>query len=227
VAILIGFLAGALIGLIHGLIVTLTQIPSLIVTLASLMVWRSVVLIMTKGFPVSVDQSEPVFKAFSSTFHQLQVSVFWFVGLTLILEFVLVRAAVGNWIFATGGSVAAAQKTGIPTRRVKIALFMLTSVLASLSGMIQMTRFASVDPLVGQGTELTVIAAAVIGGTSLRGGFGSVVGAAFGVITFGMIQVGLQLASVPGYYFQGAVGLILLAAMIIQIYTSKVFRAQR
>jgi ribose/xylose/arabinose/galactoside ABC-type transport system permease subunit len=110
---------------------------------------------------------------------------------------------------------------------VKLSLFIATSLCAGLAGMLEMSNFGSVDPLAGNNYELTVIAAVVIGGTSLRGGTGSVVGAAFGVITFGIIQVGLQLASVPVYYFQALVGLVLLAAMILQLYTSRVAVALR
>jgi len=227
VAILVGFVAAGAIGATHGIIVTTTEIPSLIVTLASLMVLRGVVLMMTGGFPVPVDQSEPIFKVFASQWHEIPVSVLWFGALTVILSFVLLRTPLGSWIFATGGGLLAARKSGIPTTWVKIGLFMLTSLLAATAGMIQMTRFASVDPLLGQGIELTVIAAAVIGGCSLKGGHGSVVGAAFGVITFGMIQVGLQLASVPGYFFQASVGFILLAAMTIQIYSGRISQLRR
>jgi simple sugar transport system permease protein len=110
---------------------------------------------------------------------------------------------------------------GVPTRWVKVVLFSLTSVLAALTGIIQMTRFASVDALRGQGVELVAIAAVVVGGTRLTGGRGSVAGTAFGVITFGLLQVGLQLAQVPSYFYEAFVGLLLIVATVINLYSDR------
>ena len=147
------------------------------------------------------------------------------IGVLVILSFVLHRTQFGNWIFATGGNQTAARQTGVRTRSVKVRLFMLTACLAALAGMIQMTRFGSVDALRGQGIELTVIAATVIGGTRLQGGGGSVWGTAFGVITLAMIELGLLLAGIPGYFYQATVGLLLVLAVLINLYTAD--RVQR
>lgn len=221
-AVVLGFVAAGLVGTINGFIVTRTEIPSFIVTLAALNICRGIVLIITQGFPLEIDQNRWVYRFLNLQWHGMNVAVAWFAGLVLVGSFVLLRTRYGQWIFATGGNVIAARKSGIPASRVKMSLFIVTSLCAGLAGMLEMANFGSVDPLAGQNSELTVIAAVVIGGTSLRGGTGSVIGAGFGVITFGMIQVGLQLASVSVYYFQALVGVVLLAAMILQLYTSKV-----
>jgi simple sugar transport system permease protein len=128
------------------------------------------------------------------------------------------RTSLGNHIFATGGNLSAARSLGVPVRRIKVGLFVLTALAAALVGVIQLVRFSSADPTLGQNVELTAIAAAVIGGTRLQGGSGTVLGTAFGCLTLGFIEVGLQLASVPTYFFQGLVGLILLAAVLVNLY---------
>ena len=224
VAVVVGLLVAGLVGFINGLIVTRTQLSSFIVTLASLNICRGIVLIITKGFaetltPNATDSDS--FRFLNLAWNSMNITVAWFAGLVAIGAFVLLRTEFGQWVYATGGNAIAARKSGIPTSTVKMRLFVLTSLCAGLAGILELANFNSVDPLSGQGYELTVIAAVVIGGTSLRGGVGSVVGAGFGVITFGMIQVGLQLANVSVYYFQALVGVVLLAAMILQLYTSK------
>jgi simple sugar transport system permease protein len=224
-AILIGLGVGAVIGSIHGALVTVTHAPSLIVTLGGLMFWRGAVFALTGGFLVPVDTQAPVFRIFSASWEGFQVSLLWLAALVLLLSVTLARTRFGNWVFATGGNSATAVQSGIPVKRVKIILFMLTAMLAALAGMIQMTRFASVEPLRGQGAELRAITAAVIGGTRLEGGRGTVLGTAFGVLTIAMIKVGLQLARVPGYFLDAAVGAVLVLAVLVNVYTGRAVRA--
>ncbi|HEU4782454.1 MAG TPA: ABC transporter permease [Ktedonobacterales bacterium] len=223
-AILIGLAVAAVIGIINGLLVTYTMAPSLIVTLGGLMFYRGIVFALTGGFPVEVDTKTSAFLFFSADWNGWNASIAWLFGLAAILSFVLLRTPFGNWIFAVGGAPEAARKTGIPARRVTIMLFVLTALLAALAGMIEMTRFASVDALRGQGIELSAIAAVVVGGTSLRGGSGSILGTVFGVLTFSMIQVGLQLALVPGYFYNALVGLVLIVAVLLNHYTGRALR---
>ena len=220
-AIALGFVIAAVIGATNGYIVTRTRAPSFIVTLGALFFWRGVVLMLTGGFPVRVDRAEPVFQMFSARIGGFNVSVIWMIATVLVLSFVLYRTRFGNWIFATGGNARAARETGVNVRAVKVRLFVLTACLAALAGMIQMTRFGSVDALRGQGVELTVIAATVIGGTRLQGGAGSVWGTAFGVTTLAMIEFGLLLAGIPGYFYQATVGLLLVLAVMVNLYTSR------
>ena len=220
-AVLTGFAIAATIGAINGVIVARTLAPSLIVTLGALFFWRGVVLMTTGGFPVAVQRDDPLFVLFSSEIYGVNVSVIWLVAVVLLGSFLLYRTRLGNWIFATGGNPTAARQMGVPTTRVKVTLFMIASVLAALAGMIQMTRFGSVDALRGQGVELTAIAATVIGGTRLQGGAGSVWGTAFGVLTLAMIQLGLLLAGIPGYFYQATVGLLLIVAVLINLYIGR------
>jgi simple sugar transport system permease protein len=217
-ALLAAFAAAAVIGLLNGVLVAFTRAPSLIVTLAAMFVWQGVVYIATQGFSISVTVSGVSHALFAGTMGGFAVSTIWWVTLTLVLAVVLLRTRLGNHIFATGGNLTAARSLGVPVRSIKVGLFVLTALSAALVGVIQLVRFGSADPTLGQNVELTAIAAAVIGGTRLQGGSGTVLGTAFGCLTLGFIEVGLQLASVPTYFFQGLVGLILLAAVLVNLY---------
>lgn len=220
-ALLIVLAMGIAVGLINGVFVTFARAPSLIVTLGGMFFWQSVVLAATQGYSKPLVGYRLVRTLFASTWHEFSVAILWWLGIVVVLGAVLRRTRLGNHIFATGGDSVAARSLGVATRRVKISMFVVTAVLASLMGLLEVARYSSADPTIGQNTELTAIAAVVIGGTQLSGGSGSIVGATFGVLTLGMIQVGLQLAAVPPYFFEGIVGLILLAAVLVNLYTGK------
>ena len=206
------------IGLLQGLIVIKMGIPSFIVTLAGLMFWRTVILVSVEGFTRQIvhPKDDAFFKIFSYRFESgVNISIVWFLGLVVILTLILQRTRFGNWIFATGGNKLAARQSGVPVNRVKLLLFGLSSGLAGLGGIVQMTRLGGLDALRGLQVEFQVIAAAVIGGTLLFGGYGSVVGTLLGVAMLAMIKSGLFLAQVPGYWFQAIVGGIILIAVIV------------
>jgi simple sugar transport system permease protein len=207
------------IGLINGMLVVGTRIPSFIVTLGTLLIWRSVLLRVTEGFPVAVDKDTFVFKLFSyriedGFFRGYQVSVLWFLGVVVILSFLLLRTRFGNWIFASGGNERSARSMGVPVDRVWIILFVVTALCACLMGLIQVGRFNTVEATRGTGLELQAIAAAVVGGARLNGGYGSVLGAALGAAMIAMIQQGLVLSGIANYWLNFAVGLLIIIAVI-------------
>jgi simple sugar transport system permease protein len=219
-AVLVSIGAAVSIGLINGLLVVGTRIPSFIVTLGTLLIWRSVLLRITQGFPVEVDKDEWIFKLFSyrieeGFFRGYQVSVLWFVGVVMLLSFVLLRTRFGNWTFAAGGNERAARSMGVPVDRVWIVLFVVTALCACLMGLIQVGRFNTVEATRGQLLELQAIAAAVIGGARLNGGYGSVLGAALGAAMIAMIQQGLVLSGIASYWLQFAVGSLIIGAVIV------------
>jgi simple sugar transport system permease protein len=208
------------IGLINGFLVVGTRIPSFIVTLGTLLIWRSVLLRVTEGFPVAVPQDETIFKIFSyriedGFFRGYQVSILWFLGVLVVLSFVLLRTRFGNWTFASGGNERSARSMGVPVDRVWIILFVVTALCACLTGLIQVGRFNTVEATRGQLLELQAIAAAVIGGARLNGGYGSVLGAALGAAMIAMIQQGLVLSGIASYWLNFAVGLLIIAAVIV------------
>jgi simple sugar transport system permease protein len=216
----IGILVAMSIGLLNGVLVVATRIPSFIVTLGTLLIWRSVLLRVTQGFPIRVPQEDFVFKLFSYRFQSgllkgYPVSMFWFLGVLVVLSFVLLRTRFGNWIFASGGNERAARSMGVPVDRVWLVLFVVTATAACLTGLIQAGRFNTVEATRGQLYELQAIAAAVIGGARLNGGYGSVLGAALGAAMIAMIQTGLVLSGVANYWLQFAIGSLIIGAVIV------------
>lgn len=219
VAVLIAVGAAISIGLVNGFLVVGTRIPSFIVTLGTLLIWRSVLLRVTEGFPVAVDKDTFVFKLFSyrieeGFFRGYQVSALWFLGVLVLLSFLLLRTRFGNWIFAAGGNERSARSMGVPVDRVWIILFVVAALCACLMGLIQVGRFNTVEATRGAGLELQVIAAAVVGGARLNGGYGSVLGAGLGAAMIAMIQQGLVLSGIANYWLQFAVGTLIIGAVI-------------
>jgi simple sugar transport system permease protein len=207
-------------------VVVATKLPSFIVTLGTLFIFRGLTIAITRlrtnrtqlGGLETVPGYELAHKIFGSNVTlfgtQFSVAIFWWIGLTLIGTWILLRTRAGNWIFGTGGAVDAARNVGVPTRRVKIALFMTTAFAAWLVAVIQVVQFTGADTLRGTGQEFQAIIAAVVGGCLLTGGYGSVVGAALGALIFAMVQQGIIITGVDGDWFQVFVGAILLGAVI-------------
>ncbi len=209
----------ALIGLLNGIITLATGMPSFITTLATMMFWRGTLLAITEGSPPSIPESlveiQPFFVGWMG---YVRASVIHLVVIVLVLWFVLERTRFGNWIFAVGGKPEAARARGIDPGRVKLILFSVVSFLAGLAGLIQALRIKAALPSAGEGWALDAIAAAVIGGCSLFGGIGSVIGAEMGAFLIRIIDNGLVLAGAPGYYFRMFIGLVILVAVTINIY---------
>jgi ribose/xylose/arabinose/galactoside ABC-type transport system permease subunit len=128
--------------------------------------------------------------------------------------------AVGNWIFASGGDGRAARAMGVPVGRVKVACFVLSSLLAAVTGIIQFGSFGSATPTQGSDLALTAIVVAVVGGASLLGGRGSIIGALLAAIVLGMSYTGLVLSGVSTTWFQSFVGFLLLFAVIVNLRTA-------
>lgn len=150
-----------------------------------------------------------------------RMSILWWLLLTGLFGVLLTNTRYGNAVFATGGNANAARAQGIDIDRVRVTNFTLSGTLAAVAGIIQAARLKSVDPLRGEGMELEVIAAVVIGGTLLKGGYGSVVGSAIGATLTGMLRTGLVLVGIPSNAFHGAMGAIMIAAVIINSVVSR------
>jgi simple sugar transport system permease protein len=144
----------------------------------------------------------------------LPVVVLWWFGVAILASWVLLRTRFGNWIFATGGAPEAARNVGVPTGKVKIVLFMSTALSAAILAIIQVLEVGSADTLRGLQKEFEAIIAVVVGGTLLSGGYGSVVGAMFGALIFGTVQIGLFYTGIDTDWFKAFVGIILLGAVI-------------
>jgi simple sugar transport system permease protein len=144
--------------------------------------------------------------------------ILWWLALAAIGAFVLAKTRFGNWIFAAGGDAVAAKNVGVPVRRVKISLFVLTAFCACLFAVLQVCDVGSAAADRGLEKEFEAIIAAVIGGTLLTGGYGSVVGACFGALIFGVVQIGIGYTSVPSDWFRVFLGVMLLIAVLFNHY---------
>jgi simple sugar transport system permease protein len=151
---------------------------------------------------------------FAGSIGDFSVSIIWWLLLAVVATYVLQRTVFGNWIFGAGGDPNAARNVGVPVSRVKIILFMCTAASAALLATIQVLDAGSADVLRGTLLELQAIAASVIGGVLLTGGYGSVVGAVFGALIFGMVQQGIFFTGVSTDWFQVFVGVMLLIAVV-------------
>jgi simple sugar transport system permease protein len=143
-----------------------------------------------------------------------RVTIIWWIGLTVVASYVLLRTRFGNWVFAVGGDAAAARNVGVPSARTKIALFMTTATAAWLVGTMNVVRLTSIQANTGRGDELIFIVAAVIGGCLLTGGFGSAVGASLGALIFGMTELGIVYVGWDADWFQFFLGAMLLLAVL-------------
>jgi ribose/xylose/arabinose/galactoside ABC-type transport system permease subunit len=150
-----------------------------------------------------------------------RAGILWWFFLTALFTILLTRTRFGNAIFATGGHAQAARLQGINIDRVRVTNFVISGGLAAVAGIIQTARLKSVDPLRGTGMELEVIASVVIGGTLLSGGFGGLIGSAIGTVLTGMLGTGLVLIQVPSNAFRGAIGAIMIIAVIINNFVRR------
>jgi simple sugar transport system permease protein len=226
-AILAALVAAIVIGLVNGIVVEKTGLPSFIVTLATLFMIRGATIGITReltgrtqvGGLKEVSGYESAHRIFSSDVHlfgtNFAISIVWWLVLTVIATWVLLRTRFGNWIPGVGGNLQASRNLGVPTARVRITLFVCTALAAWLVAMIQMTNLGSADVLRGQAREFHAIVAVVIGGTLLTGGYGSAIGAALGALIFGMVQIGILYAGIEADWFQFVLGGMLLAAVLI------------
>jgi len=149
------------------------------------------------------------------TKYNFRSAIVWWFLTAAIFTVVLNHTRYGNAVFATGGNPEAARAQGINVRRVKVTGFVLSGTLAAVAGIMEASRFKVVEPLRGQGYELDVIAATVIGGTLLTGGYGSIIGSVLGILIAGMLKTGLVLIGVQADWFRGVLGIIMIAAVII------------
>jgi len=136
---------------------------------------------------------------------------------TVAFWFLLGKTRYGNWVFATGGKREAARALGVPVRRVKLINFTLAGVLAGAAGFLQFGRMRSMSPVWGDALALEAIAAAVIGGTSLMGGSGTILGTVLGAVTMAAIRVGLVMVGAPSYWYTAFLGVVVVLAVILNV----------
>lgn len=212
-AVLGGLAVGTLCGLVNGLLVTVLRLSDFIVTLATMGVAAGLLQIMAYYRPLRGGDTEAFIWLANGTVFGIQFPIVLAIVLVIVVSFILQRTGFGRQIRATGMSPAAATFAGVDVDRIKLAVFAISGLLASVAGILLASRLASVQPALGRGYELQAIAAAVLGGTSLAGGRGSVVGAAVAALLLATINAGLQFIGVDPTWFQVVVGISILLAV--------------
>lgn len=219
-AIVAGLLVGAAAGWFNGLAITRFRLPPFVATLGMFSIARGLTMLWTGGFPIT---------GLGSEFGYIGTGVFlgipmpvWISG-TLVVVFLVVtrRTRFGRYLYAVGGNERAALLTGLPVARIKLGVYTLGGLLSGAAGLIVTARLDSAQPNAGLGYELDSIAAVVIGGTSLSGGRGSVLGTVLGCLIIGVLNNGLFLLDVSPFWQQVVKGLVILAAVAIDRMNSR------
>jgi simple sugar transport system permease protein len=218
IAATLGF--GVLVGLINGLMVVRTAVPSLIVTLGSLFAVQGMVLglsvFITKSTSVALTTEGLAKMLFGDfVFGQLQVMVIWWLLATAAYVYFIHFSKYGNWVFAMGGDKVSARNAGIPTERLTITLFVLSSTSAAFVGMCQAILYNSAQVAGGQSFIFNSIISVVVGGVLLTGGFGSVIGIFFGTITFAIVTQGIYYTDFDRNWSSLIIGVLLLLAVLM------------
>jgi len=220
ISVLLGVLAGALVGLFNGFVIAVFKIPSLIVTLGMMYFARGVVQVLTRGNPVY-----PLPEAFNflgqGFIAGVPVVVLVAALLGIVTHVVLTQTAYGRSVFALGGNRETARLSGINVQRITIWIYMICGAAAGLTGVLTAARLASALSNAGTGMELQVIAGCIIGGTSMFGGSGSILGTLIGVAFMNIIANGMVLMKISVYYQSMVIGAIIILAVGIDQYNRK------
>jgi ribose transport system permease protein len=213
-------LIGIAFGLANGIFVTVFNIPAMIVTLATMGIGRGIVLIYTNGANIT-----PVPQSFTylSNAKLIGIPVILFIvaGFAIVWGVVLSFSVFGRSIYATGGNELAARLAGIRTKTVITSAYVICGIMASLGGLLMTVRLQSAGPITGQGIEMNVIAAVVIGGTSLFGGRGNIVGTVMGVLIISLVSNAVNLLGVPPAWDQLVKGAVILIAALLDVFRSR------
>jgi ribose transport system permease protein len=207
---------GLLLGAVNGVFVALLRLNPFIVTLATWEIFAGITLVITKGYPIR--PLGETFRVFGQgTIAGVPVPVILFLAGGAILSFVLARTRFGRNIYAVGGNRDAAELVGIRVRRVEFIVFALAGMLAALAGILYASRMDAGQPSVGEGWLMGAITAAIIGGTSLRGGQGTMIGTILGALLMAVLANGIVLLNVSGYWERVIVGAVVLIAVLLDL----------
>jgi ribose/xylose/arabinose/galactoside ABC-type transport system permease subunit len=218
--VLAGLLTGLAFGLVNGFIITQSKIAPFIVTLGMMTIGRGLALILSKGRPIS---------NLSDSFNFIGGGDLWGVPFPIIIllvffliSYVLLKKTVfGRYVYAIGGNEQAAFASGINVKKIKLLVYGICGLLAGLAGILLTARITTGQPNAGAGFELDAIAAAIIGGTSTKGGTGTIVGTLIGALMIGVINNGLDLLNVSSYYQQVIMGSIIIGAVLLDSWNQR------
>lgn len=216
VVVLLVILLGVILGAFNGVLISKANIPAFIVTVATMGIFRGIAYIMTSGVPVSI-QNKAFLGLGNGVFLGVQIPILILLLLFVINHVILSKTKFGRRSYLSGGNEEAAIYAGINVDRLKIWIYIITSTMAAISGLILASRLYSAQPNAASGYELDAIAAAVLGGTSLSGGSGKILGTLIGAIIIGVINNGMNLMNVPYFYQLIVKGLVILVAVYVDV----------
>ncbi len=224
---LIALAFGAAAGLLNSFLTLRFQIPSFVVTLGTLIFWRSAVAGITNGEPMYYKgKGSPLFGILGGQVGMLPDQFLWFLGFAVLFVVLLHFTRFGNHVYATGGNREIARALGVNTLKVKRLCFVISALLAAFTGVTFVTRSSYLDPIVASGMEFEAVAAAVIGGTLLTGGSGSLFASVVCAFVLKEIQIGAGAYGVKTEYYLLVVGALLVAAAVFNNFiTRRVFRS--
>jgi len=217
---------GVVIGLGNGFLVTRTRLPSFILTLGTMLFWKGLLYASSLMMPIGIRSWLPPGSWLENILVGIIGGVFpvqalWLVGFASLLAVMLHFTKFGNWIFVTGDNETAARAMGINTSAVKIMAYVGVGVLCSVVGLMQCLRIESFSPNQGVGVELKSIASAVVGGTALTGGIGSVIGIFVGTLTIQIIENGMILLGLPAFGIGTFIGAVVIMFAVLNKYISR------
>ncbi|KMY44693.1 ribose ABC transporter permease [Bacillus sp. FJAT-27916] len=212
----VALVLGLILGAINGIIITKGRVAPFIATLATMTVYRGLTLVYTEGKPVSGLGDSVAFQMFGKGyFLGIPVPVITTILAFVVLYLILHKTNFGRRVYAVGGNEEASKLSGINTDRVKIWVYAITGLLASVSALILTSRLNSAQPTAGESYELDAIAAVVLGGTSLTGGRGWIFGTLVGVLIIGVLNNGMNLIGVSSFFQQVVKGVVILLAVML------------
>ncbi len=215
-AIPLALLAGAAAGAVNGFFITVLRIPPFIATLATYYSYRGILNGVTKGTPITPMPLD--FKFLGQGFFLGIAYVSWFIIILLVLAtFVLRKTKFGRYTLAMGGNPVSTRLAGVNINRLSFSLYVMMGVLCAIAGIFFTSRFTSAQATTGVGMEMQVIAACIIGGVSLFGGVGSIAGTLIGCLFLTVLNNGMIMAHISGYWQQAVIGAIIIIAVVIDL----------
>jgi ribose transport system permease protein len=215
ISIILSLIGSACVGLVNGFLINKVKLGAIIVTLGMLSVVRGLAYIITKGMPIVDLPLNFTYLGQGLIGGLVPVPIIFFFLIAAIFHFVLKYTVLGYHFFSVGGNETASRYSGINIEKVRYFSYLICSVLAGIGGLLLIARLGVAQPSIAAGYELSIIAAVIIGGASLQGGEGSVLGSVIGVLIIGVIRNGLVLMNIGGFYIQFANGMMILAAVVI------------
>jgi ribose/xylose/arabinose/galactoside ABC-type transport system permease subunit len=217
-AIMAGIMVGVVVGLLNGIMIVRTKVPPFIITLGMMGLARGAALVITKGSSISGFPPSYLDIGQGFIFNLIPIPVLIAVVLAIIVHIILSRTAFGRRIYLLGSNEEAALLSGININGMKVAIFTICSALAAVEAVIETSRMATGQPASGSGYELTAIGAVIIGGASMLGGEGTILGTMLGAILLGLITNGLILMGISSYWQQVFSGTIIILAVALDTW---------